>query len=152
MRKITVKFGGKTWTEVEANNSGWIAPGAPADLVAALKSAPRAGVTSKGVPIVKSDDGTNIYLGAAELRNEGESVHAAGGSGSGAKPVSRIPEDIARRTVALKGLPADLKEFYQGIVDEYEAQKTKKLDTARESLKALGLDDAAIEATLALKK
>ena len=97
MKTVKFNFGGKAW-EVEANNSGWIAPGADKELVELLKKAPRSGFTSKGVPIVKSDDGTNIYLGAAELRNDGESIHQAGGSSSGssAPRPSTVPVAIAK--------------------------------------------------------
>ena len=76
-------------------------------MVELLKKAPRSGVTSKGVPIVKSDDGTNIYLGAAELRNDGESIHQAGGSSSSSgttKQVSTVPLAIAKEALGLKGL------------------------------------------------
>ena len=143
MRSITVKFGGKVWENVPANNSGWIAPGAPNDLVEALKKAPRAGYTSKGCPIVKSDEGTNIYLGAAELHTgENEAIHQTSGSGSGTSArVSAIPEDVARKTLALKGLPEDVKAYFQGIVAEYDAQKAKKVDAAVAALVAIGYSE-----------
>lgn len=137
MRKITVKFGGKVWKEVEANNSGWLAPGAPADLVQALKNAPRSGVTSKGVPIVKSDDGTNIYLGAAEFRNEGESLHSSDGSGTKSSSVSpktpQISLGIIEDVLAQKGLSKETRELFETMKKEQEEAKAKKL----EQLKAL---------------
>ena len=40
MKTVKFNFAGKAW-EVEANNSGWIAPGAPKELVELLKKAPR---------------------------------------------------------------------------------------------------------------
>ena len=140
MKTVKFNFGGKAW-EVEANNSGWIAPGAPKELVELLKKAPRSGFTSKGVPIVKSDDGTNIYLGAADLRNEGESIHQAGGSGSGSsapKQVSTVPLAIAKEALGLKGLSKEAKEFFEGIVQEAEKAQKDKLDKALKALLAVG--------------
>lgn len=152
MKTITVKYGGKTWENVNANNSGWIAPGAPKDLVEALKNAPRSGYTSKGCPIVKSDDGTNIYLGAAELHSgTEEAIHGTSGSGNSTK-AAKIPLDIAKKTLAVKGLPEDLKTYFQGIVQEYEEAQNKKLEAAKSHLKDLGLTDEQIAATLALAK
>ena len=139
MKTVKFNFGGKAW-EVEANNSGWIAPGAPKELVELLKKAPRSGFTSKGVPIVKSDDGTNIYLGAADLRNDGESIHQAGGSGSGSsapKP-STVPLAIAKEALGLKGLSKEAKEFFEGIVQEAEQEQKSKLDKALKALLAVG--------------
>ena len=109
----------------------------------ALKKAPRAGYTSKGCPIVKSDEGTNIYLGAAELHTgENEAIHQTSGSGSGTSArVSAIPEDVARKTLALKGLPEDVKAYFQGIVAEYDAQKAKKVDAAVAALVAIGYSE-----------
>ena len=140
MKTVKFNFGGKAW-EVEANNSGWIAPGAPKELIELLKKAPRAGFTSKGVPIVKSDDGTNIYLGAADLRNEGESIHQAGGSGSGSgttKQVTTVPLAIAKEALGLKGLSKEAKEFFEGIVQEAEKAQKDKLNKALEALLAVG--------------
>ena len=142
MKTVKFNFGGKAW-EVEANNSGWIAPGAPKELVELLKKAPRSGFTSKGVPIVKSDDDTNIYLGAAELRNEGESIHQAGGSGSGSsapKP-STVPLAIAKEALGLKGLSKEAKEFFKGIVQEAEQEQKAKLDKALKSLLDIGMSE-----------
>ena len=139
MKKIKFNFAGKAW-EVEANNSGWIAPGAPKELVELLKKAPRSGFTSKGVPIVKSDDGTNIYLGAADLRNEGESIHQAGGSGSssGTTKPSAVPLAIAKEALGLKELSKGAKEFFEGIVQEAEKAQKDKLNKALEALLAVG--------------
>lgn len=139
MKTVKFNFAGKAW-EVEANNSGWIAPGAPKELVELLKKAPRAGFTSKGIPIVKSDDGTNIYLGATELRNSGETIHQAGGSGSGSgkmKP-STVPLTFAKEALGLKGLSKEAKEFFEGIVQEAEQEQKAKLDTALKALLAVG--------------
>lgn len=140
MKTVKFNFGGKAW-EVEANNSGWIAPGAPKELVELLKKAPRSGFTSKGVPIVKSDDGTNIYLGAAELRNEGESIHQAGGSGSSSgtvKQATTVPVAFAKEALGLKGLSEEAKKFFENIVKEAEEQQKDKLDKALKALLAVG--------------
>lgn len=151
MKTVKFNFAGKVW-EVEANNSGWIAPGAPKELVELLKKAPRSGFTSKGVPIVKSDDGTNIYLGAAELRNDGESIHQAGGSGSGSsapKP-STVPLAFAKEALGLKGLSKEAKEFFEGIVQEAEKAQKAKLDTALKSLLAVGMSEEQAKKVLGL--
>lgn len=151
MKTVKFNFAGKAW-EVEANNSGWIAPGAPKELVELLKKAPRSGFTSKGVPIVKSDDGTNIYLGAAELRNGGESIHQAGGSGSGSsapKP-STVPLAFAKEALGLKGLSKEAKEFFEGIVQEAEKAQKTKLDTALKSLLAVGMSEEQAKKVLGL--
>ena len=140
MKTVKFNFAGKAW-EVEANNSGWIAPGAPKELVELLKKAPRSGFTSKGVPIVKSDDGTNIYLGAADLRNEGESIHQAGGSGSSAPKPSTVPVEFAKEALGLKGLSKEAKEFFEGIVQEAEKAQKDKLDKALKSLLDIGMSE-----------
>ena len=152
MKTVKFNFGGKAW-EVEANNSGWIAPGAPKELVELLKKAPRSGFTSKGVPIVKSDDGTNIYLGAADLRNEGESIHQAGGSGSGSgttKQVTTVPLAIAKEALGLKGLSKEAKEFFEGIVQEAEKIQKAKLDTALKAMIAAGVPEDVAKKTLGM--
>ena len=152
MKTVKFNFGGKAW-EVEANNSGWIAPGAPKELVELLKKAPRSGVTSKGVPIVKSDDGTNIYLGAAELRNDGESIHQAGGSGSSSgttKQVSTVPLAIAKEALGLKGLSKEAKAFFEGIVQEAEQEQKAKLDKALKAMIDAGISEEVAKKTLGL--
>ena len=154
MKTVKFNFGGKAW-EVEANNSGWIAPGADKELVELLKKAPRSGFTSKGVPIVKSDDGTNIYLGAADLRNEGESIHQAGGSGSGSgsgttKQVSTVPVAIAKEALGLKGLSKEAKEFFEGIVQEAEQEQKAKLDKALKAMIDAGISEEVAKKTLGL--
>lgn len=152
MKTVKFNFAGKAW-EVEANNSGWIAPGADKELVELLKKAPRAGYTSKGVPIVKSDDGTNIYLGAADLRNDGESIHQAGGSGSSSgtvKQVSTVPLAFAKEALSLKGLSKEAKEFFEGIVLEAEKAQKAKLDTALKSLLAVGMSEEQAKKVLGL--
>lgn len=150
MKTVKFNFGGKAW-EVEANNSGWIAPGADKELVELLKKAPRSGFTSKGVPIVKSDDGTNIYLGAAELRNEGESIHQAGGSGSGTvKQATTVPLAIAKEALGLKGLSKEAKEFFENIVKEAEEQQKGKLDKALKSLLDVGMSEEQAKKVLGL--
>ena len=152
MKTVKFNFAGKSW-EVEANNSGWIAPGAPKELIELLKKAPRSGFTSKGVPIVKSDDGTNIYLGAADLRNDGESIHQAGGSGSGSgtvKQASTVPLAIAKEALSLKGLSKEAKEFFEGIVQEAEKAQKAKLDTALKSLLAVGMSEEQAKKVLGL--
>ena len=151
MKTVKFNFGGKAW-EVEANNSGWIAPGAPKELVELLKKAPRSGFTSKGVPIVKSDDGTNIYLGAADLRNDGESIHQAGGSGSSSsapKP-STVPVEFAKEALSLKGLSEDAKKYFEGIVQEAEKVQKAKLDIALKSLLAVGMSEEQAKQVLGL--
>ena len=154
MKTVKFNFGGKAWT-VSANNSGWIAPGAPKELVELLKKAPRAGFTSKGVPIVKSDDGTNIYLGAADLRNDGESIHQAGGSGSGSgsgttKQATTVPLAFAKEALGLKGLSKEAKEYFQGIVQEAEEAQKAKLDTALKAMLAAGVPEDVAKKTLGL--
>ncbi len=153
MKTIKFNFNGKAW-EVEANNSGWIAPGAPKELVELLKKAPRSGFTSKGVPIVKSDDGTNIYLGAADLRNDGESIHPTGGSGSGsgssAPRPSAVPLAFAKEALGLKGLSEEAKEYFQGIVQEAEKAQKAKLDTALRAMIAAGVSEDVAKKTLGL--
>lgn len=152
MKIVKFNFGGKSW-EVEANNSGWIAPGAPKELVELLKKAPRSGFTSKGVPIVKSDDGTNIYLGAADLRNEGESIHQAGGSGSSSgtvKQATTVPLAIAKEALGLKGLSKEAKEFFEGIVQEAEKAQKDKLDKALKAMIDAGISEEVAKKTLGL--
>ena len=152
MKTVKFNFGGKAW-EVEANNSGWIAPGADKELVELLKKAPRSGYTSKGVPIVKSDDGTNIYLGAAELRNEGESIHQAGGSSSSSdttKQVSTVPLAFAKEALGLKGLSKEAKEFFEGIVKEAEEAQKAKLDKALKAMIDAGIPEDVAKKTLGL--
>ena len=152
MKTVKFNFGGKAW-EVEANNSGWIAPGAPKELIELLKKAPRAGFTSKGVPIVKSDDGTNIYLGAADLRNDGESIHQAGGSGSGSsapKQVSTVPLAFAKEALGLKGLSKEAKEFFEGIVQEAEKEQKDKLNKALKAMIDAGISEEVAKKTLGL--
>lgn len=150
MKTVKFNFGGKAW-EVEANNSGWIAPGAPKELVELLKKAPRSGFTSKGVPIVKSDNGTNIYLGAADLRNEGESIHQAGGSGSGTtKQVTTVPLAFAKEALGLKGLSEEAKKFFEGIVQEAEEQQKAKLDKALKAMIDAGVPEDVAKKTLGL--
>ena len=149
MKTVKFNFGGKAW-EVEANNSGWIAPGAPKELVELLKKAPRSGFTSKGVPIVKSDDGTNIYLGAADLRNDGESIHQAGGSGSGSPKPSTVPVEFAKEALGLKGLSKEAMEYFQGIVQEAEKAQKAKLDTALKAMIAAGVPEDVAKKTLGL--
>ena len=143
MKTLTIKFGGKVWKNVEANNSGWIAPGAPADLVQALKAAPRSGVTSKGVPIVKSDDGTNIYLGAAELRNDGESIHQSSGSNS-CTPKAKtpaVPLAVAQDVLKQKGLNKETREFFEAIVKKAEEVKKAKMEMAKALLAGFSAEE-----------
>ena len=149
MKTVKFNFGGKAW-EVEANNSGWIAPGAPKELVELLKKAPRSGFTSKGVPIVKSDDDTNIYLGAADLRNEGESIHQAGSSGSSAPKPSTVPLAFAKEVLGLKGLSKEAEAFFEGIVQEAEKAHKAKLDTALRAMIAAGVPEDVAKKTLGL--
>lgn len=150
MKTVKFNFAGKAW-EVEANNSGWIAPGAPKELVELLKKAPRSGFTSKGVPIVKSDDGTNIYLGAADLRNEGEFIHQAGGSGtSTVKQATTVPLAFAKEALGLKGLSKEAKEFFEGIVQEAEKAQKAKLDTALKAMIAAGVPEDVAKKTLGM--
>ena len=149
MKTVKFNFGGKAW-EVEANNSGWIAPGAPKELVELLKKAPRSGFTSKGVPIVKSDDGTNIYLGAADLRNDGESIHQAGGSGTSAPRQSTVPLAFAKEALSLKGLSKEAKSYFEGIVQEAEKAQKAKLDIALRAMIAAGVPEDVAKKTLGL--
>ena len=150
MKTVKFNFAGKAW-DVEANNSGWIAPGAPKELVELLKKAPRSGFTSKGVPIVKSDDGTNIYLGATELRNSGETIHQAGGSGtSTVKQATTVPLAIAKEALGLKGLSKEAKEFFEGIVQEAEQEQKDKLNKALKALLDVGMSEEQAKKTLGM--
>ena len=151
MKTVKFNFGGKSW-EVKANNSGWIAPGAPKELIELLKKAPRSGFTSKGVPIVKSDDGTNIYLGAADLRNDGESIHQAGGSGSGSsiKKPSTVPVEFAKEVLGLKGLSDEAKKYFEDIVQEAEKAQKAKFDNAIRAMVATGMSEEQAKKLLGL--
>ena len=151
MKTIKFNFAGKAW-EVEANNSGWIAPGAPKELIELLKNAPRAGFTSKGVPIVKSDDGTNIYLGAADLRNDGEAIHQAGGSGSSSNTQKQytVPLAFAKEALSLKGLSEEAKKYFEGIVQEAEKDKKTKLGKALKAMIDAGVPEDVAKKTLGL--
>lgn len=147
MKTVKFNFAGKAW-EVEANNSGEVSPGAPKELVELLKSAPRSGYNCKGVPIVKSDDGTNIYLGAAELRNPGETRHPCSGSGSGtstSRP-SAVPLAFAKEALGLKGLSEEAKKYFEGIVLEAEEAQKAKVDKIVKDMVAAGVpEDVAID-------
>ena len=152
MKTVKFNFGGKAW-EVEANNSGWIAPGADKELVELLKKAPRAGYTSKGVPIVKSDDGTNIYLGAADLRNDGESIHQGHGSSSGSgttKQATTVPLAFAKEALGLKGLSKEAKSYFEDIVREAEEAQKAKLDKALKAMIDAGIPEDVAKKTLGL--
>lgn len=146
MKTVKFNFGGKAW-EVEANNSGEVSPGAPKELVELLKNAPRSGYNCKGVPIVKSDDGTNIYLGAAELRNPGETRHPCSGSGSSApKQVSTVPVAFAKEALGLKGLSEEAKEYFEGIVKSAEQEQKARVDKIVKDMVAAGVpEDVAID-------
>lgn len=150
MKTVKFNFGGKAW-EVEANNSGEVSPGAPKELVELLKKAPRSGYTSKGVPIVKSDDGTNVYLGAAELRNPGETRHPCSGSGSSApKQVSTVPVAFAKEALGLEGLSEEAKKYFEGIVQEAEQEQKAKLDKALKAMIDAGISEEVAKKTLGL--
>lgn len=150
MKTVKFNFGGKAW-EVEANNSGEVSPGAPKELVELLKNAPRSGYTSKGVPIVKSDDGTNVYLGAAELRNPGETRHPCSGSGSSApKQVSTVPVAFAKEALGLEGLSEEAKKYFEGIVQEAEQEQKAKLDKALKAMIDAGISEEVAKKTLGL--
>ena len=143
MKEITFKFSGKQYT-VAANNSGWIAPGVDKNLAELLKAAPRSGVTSKGVPIVKDDDGHNLYLGAAELRQENEKIHQEGGSG--VPSVSKQEaEKHAKLLLGMKGIPAETVAWLQGFIQEDPA-----IRKARQALSALGKTPEEINKILGL--
>lgn len=149
MKTVKFNFAGKAW-EVEANNSGWIAPGVDKELAELLKKAPRSGFTSKGVPIVKSDDGTNIYLGAAELRQEGESIHQTGGSGTSTKSPSTVPVAFAKEALGFKDLSAEAKAYFEGVVQEAEKDQKAKLDKALAAMIAAGVPEDVAKKTLGL--
>lgn len=148
MKTVKFNFAGKAW-EVIANKSGWISPGADKELVELLKAAPRAGYTSKGVPIVKSDNGTNIYLGAAELRNEGETIHQCGGSGT-TKQASTVPVAFAKEALGLKGLSDEAKAYFEAIVKEAEEAQKGKLDKALKAMIDAGIPEDVAKKTLGL--
>lgn len=150
MKTVKFNFGGKAW-EVEANNSGEVSPGAPKELVELLKNAPRSGYNCKGVPIVKSDDGTNVYLGAAELRNPGETRHPCSGSGSSApKQVATVPVAFAKEALGLEGLSEEAKKYFEGIVQEAEQEQKAKLDKALKAMIDAGISEEVAKKTLGL--
>ena len=137
MKTVSFKFAGKEWKDIATNNSGWIAPGAPSELVELLKNAPRSGYTSKGCPIVKSDEGTNIYLGAAELHQGKNEVVGSSGS-SGPKVSLAMPEavllDLLKFSDQLSEVSlAFLKSEKEKLDKQKELEKAKK----EQSLKTL---------------
>ena len=137
MKTVSFKFAGKEWKDIATNNSGWIAPGAPAELVELLKNATRAGYTSKGCPIVKDDDGHNIYLGAAELHQGKNEVVGSSGS-SGPKVSLAMPEavllDLLKFSDQLSEVSlAFLKSEKEKLDKQKELEKAKK----EQSLKTL---------------
>ena len=147
MIKISFKFAGKEWT-VDANNSGWVAPGAPAELVELLKAAPRSGYTSKGCPIVKDDDGHNIYLGAAELHQGKNEVVGSSGS-SGPRVSLAMPESVLLdllkfsdqlSEVSLAFLTAEKEKLEAQKAAEKAAEKAKKEASLKTCLKKLNPD------------
>jgi hypothetical protein len=135
MKKISFKFAGKEWT-VDANNSGWVAPGAPTELVELLKNAPRSGYTSKGCPIVKSDDGTNIYLGAAELHQGKNEVVGSSGSSSG--PSLAMPEAVLLDFLKLSDQLSEVSlAFLKSEKEKLDKQKELEKAKKEQSLKNL---------------
>ena len=139
MKKISFKFAGKEWT-VDANNSGWIAPGAPTELVELLKVAPRSGYTSKNCPIVKSDDGTNIYLGAAELHQENEAIGSAG-SGTSSGPSLAIPESVLLDLLKFsEELEPETQKFLESEKEKLDAKRAAEKAKKEQSLKNLNPD------------
>lgn len=136
MRTVSFKFAGKEWT-VDANNSGWVAPGAPAELVELLKAAPRSGYTSKGCPIVKSDDGTNIYLGAAELhQGKNEAVGSFGSSGP--KVSLTMPESVLLDLLKYSSkLEPETQKFLEAEKEKLDKQKELEKAKKEQSLKTL---------------
>lgn len=139
MKKISFKFAGKEWT-VDANNSGWVAPGAPAELVELLKSAPRSGYTSKGCPIVKSDDGTNIYLGAAELHQGKNEVVGSSGS-SGPKVSLAMPESVLLDLLKFSDQLSEVSlAFLKSEKEKLDKQKELEKAKKEQSLKNLNPD------------
>jgi hypothetical protein len=80
-----------------------------------LKNAPRTGYTSKNCPIVKSDDGTNIYLGAAELHKENESIGGSSGT--------RTPRSTS---TAVTGATQEEIQKYQECLEELLKLKPSK--------------------------
>ena len=146
MIKISFKFAGKEWT-VDANNSGWVAPGAPAELVELLKAAPRSGYTSKGCPIVKDDDGHNIYLGAAEL-HQGKNEVVGLSRSSGPRVSLAMPESVLLdllkfsdqlSEVSLAFLTAE-KEKLEKLEAQKAAEKAAEKAKKEASLKTLNPD------------
>ena len=153
MKQLTIRFGGKVWENVAANNSNWIAPEAPADLVAALKKAPRVGyVSGKRCPIVKGDDGTNIYLGAAELHTEEDKAHfpQGVGSSSGTRTPVTIPLAIAKEALTVKGFSKEARDWFEAQVKEAEEAQKGKLDKALKAMIDAGIPEDVAKKTLGL--
>ena len=149
--KITIQYNGQTWENVEVNATKWISPGAPDTLVAALKNAPRDGyVSGKRCPIVLGDKG-KIYLGWSKLHNEEDEAYWKGNNAGTPKASSTkimLPEDVARKTLAMEGLPEDVKKFYQDIVDEYDKERARKVENLVGIMKSLKKTDAQIKKAL----
>ena len=135
MKKINFKFAGKEWKDVETNNSGWIAPGAPEELVELLKAAPRSGYTSKGCPIVKDDDGHNLYLGAAELHQGKNEVT---GSSRSSGPSLAMPEAVLLDLLKFSDQLSEVSlAFLKSEKDKLEAKKAAEKAKKEQSLKTL---------------
>lgn len=148
--KITIQYNGQTWENVEVNATKWISPDAPESLVAALKNAPRIGyVSGKRCPIVQGDK-TKIYLGWSKLHNEEDEAYWKGNNAGTPKTSTKImiPEDVARRTLALEGLPEADKKFYQDIVDEYDKERAHKVENLVGIMKSMKKTDTQIQKAL----
>lgn len=153
MKKVSFKFQGREWKDIECNNSGWIAPGAPSELVELLKVAPRSGYTSKGCPIVKDDDGHNIYLGAAELhQGKNETVGSSGSSGPSLAMPEAVLLDFLRFSDQLSEVSlAFLTAEKEKLDKQKELEKQKKEQTLKSLNPALNLGNLTQDQLKALE-
>lgn len=131
MNTITRKINGKQLT-INVNNSGWVAPGNPEEVVKVLKGLEIKGYNSKGVPFAYDDDGMVIKLGAADCRTESLANHATYKPGTGSSV-----KDEELRTQCQKGLDylkkhpdPFLEEIFKALMPEDKtlAKVNKVLD------------------------
>ena len=151
MKTVKAVFGGKE-LELPANNSGWISNSEveiAKDIIDILRNAPRVGSGPKNEPIIQDDNGKKIHLGSACLRKEGESIKQGQGSGS-TKVVSSTPLAFAKEALGLKGLSAEAKAYFEGVVREAQEAQKAKLDKALAAMIAAGVPEDVAKKTLGL--
>lgn len=145
MNTISFVLNGKKFENIPTNNSGWLSPTGNAELIELCRKAPRVGINSKLVPIIKDDAGHNIYLGASEYRNPDER-HAPGSSAS-SSPLKPDEGVVAEWKQAMQEL--DLQKYpkltaFFGVEDPVEA--------AVKALMVVGFTEEAARAAVAAQK